>query len=105
MFTKDIILDEEAFKTASDRLKILSDDMQKLKKRIETLMAELRKGFDTPAGEKFFELCGSNLIKPLDDQAHVIEHVAQNLQDARNSYSSVFYEYQTLNSAISNAKQ
>ena len=105
MFTKDIVLDEEAFKTAADKLQILSGDMQKLKTRIETLLAELRIGFDTPAGEKFFALCGTNLIKPLDDQAHVIEHVAQNLQDAQNSYSSVFVEYQILNTAINNASQ
>ena len=104
MFTKNIILDEGAFENASSRLKTLSGDMQNLKTKIENLMSELRIGFDTPAGEKFFKLCGDSLVQPLDDQAHVIEHIAENLREARAKYSSVFTEYQTLNNAITSAQ-
>lgn len=96
----DILLDENAFNTAAGKMTTLSNDIKKLKEDINNLLTELKTGFDTPAGEKFLKSCEDGLLKALEDQANVIEHVSQNLTTARQSYQSVFEEYRNLNSMI-----
>lgn len=98
--TKDILLDSEEFKVASDQLSVLADDMSKLRQDIEKLLEELRTGFDTPAGHKFMDLCKKGLLQPMEDQALIIKHVSDNLNQARTKYESVFTEFQTLNNTI-----
>lgn len=100
LFSKDILLDDEAFRNAAAEFIQLSNDMNLLKKDIQDLLDELKTGFDTPAGKKFMEVCESGLLKALEDQANVIEHVSGNLKSAKNSYQSVFAEYQKLNRMI-----
>ncbi len=100
MFTKDILLDEDRFQTASDQLSGLSTDIKNLRKDINSLLGELEKGFDTPAGKKFINTCKDGLLRPMDDQAAVVKHVSDNLTMARNKYESVFTEYMQLNNLI-----
>lgn len=97
----DILLDENAFDTAAGEMATLSKDMKALKTDIDNLLKELKTGFDTPAGEKFLKSCEDGLLKALEDQANVIEHVSENLKTARRSYQSVFEEYKNLNRMIS----
>lgn len=99
-FTKDILLDEEKFSTASQQLATLATDIKQLKKDISDLLSELERGFDTPAGKKFISSCKNGLLKPMDDQAAVVKHVSDNLTMARNKYESVFAEYMQLNNSI-----
>jgi len=103
-FGKTVVLDSVRFEEASRKLEALSEEMASLKERIQTLLDELKAGFATPAGDKFFAACGSNLIQPLDDQARVIAHISQNLSTAREMYQSVFKEHQTLENLIKNAQ-
>ncbi len=105
LFNKDVILDEEAFSNAAKRLKKLSESVQNFKKDVNKHLSDLEQGFDTPAGKKFIASCKSSLISPLNDQALVIESVADNLLLAKNSYQSVFNEYQALNNQIANFKK
>lgn len=100
LFSKDILLDDDAFEKAAKDFIQLSKDMNSLKKDINRLLTELKQGFDTPAGKKFMESCESGLLKALEDQANVIEHVSNNLQGAKQSYQSVFAEYEKLNRMI-----
>ena len=100
MFTKDILLDQDKFKTAADQFEILSKDMSDLRSDIDRLLDELATGFDTPAGRKFISSCKSNLLQPMDDQADVILHVSENLRQVRMKYESVFTEFTELNNAI-----
>lgn len=102
MLVKDIYLDDGAFEKAVADYKQLTADMKSLRQRISGLLSGLREGFDTPAGRAFFESCGANLLKPLDDQLLVLEHVSANLSNAKSKYESVFAEYKRLNSAINN---
>ena len=102
IFAKDIVLDEEAFELASKRLDDLSDRIQALQNNISTQLNDLKQGFQTPAGDKFFNVCGTKLLDPMKDQARVINHVSENLRNARSSYESVFQEYKELNNSIRN---
>ncbi len=99
---QDVYLDEEAFTTAAAQMAALADEFRGLRDRINRSLAELRTGFQTPAGEKFFKACGSDLLQPLDDQIRVIDHVSQNLETAQQSYQSVFQEYRELQTRIHN---
>lgn len=96
----EVLLDEDAFTEAARKMASLADRMDGLRNRINDLLGELHKGFQTPAGEKFFQACGSALLQPLDDQKRVINHVSENLRSAQQSYQSVFQEFRALNDQI-----
>lgn len=100
MFTKDILLDDDKFSNASERFSTLASDIENLRKDISSLLEELEKGFDTPAGKKFVNSCKNGLLQPMDDQAAVVKHVSDNLTMARSKYESVFTEYMQLNNSI-----
>ena len=102
---QEVVLDEEAFTKAARNMTELAGKMDGLRNRISGLLAELQKGFQTPAGEKFFKACGSTLLQPLDDQKRVINHVSENLTIAQQSYQSVFQEFEKLNRQIEKINQ
>ena len=99
-FGTDILLDESAFQTATSDFSALSTRLQNLRTTIENMLNTLQAGFDTPAGTKFINSCKNNLLAPLSDQKLVIAHISENLAIARQSYASVFTEYQQVNAAI-----
>lgn len=101
MFGQDIIIDEEAFMQASTDLEALNGRLAALRADIENMLTQLEKGFDTPAGAKFNNSCRNILIKPLEDQKLVLDHVSDNLKTAKTQYQSVFDAYRDLNNSIS----
>lgn len=103
-FTKDIVLDDEAFNNAVTRMEKLATRISDLQTDINNHLDQLRSGFDTPAGKKFFAACGNKLLEPMKNQALIIDHVSQNLKMAKTSYDSVFQEFSALNSSIRNIK-
>lgn len=100
IFGKDIILDEAAFTQAADDFRTLSGQLQELRGKIEDMMETLKAGFDTPAGVKFINSCEANLFTPLDAQKLVIDHISETLLLSKQSYDSVFQQYESLQSAI-----
>lgn len=96
----DILLDEEAFKIASQNFKKLADDMETLRKNVNQGLKDLETGFQTPAGKKYVQTFQSKLLDPVKNQVIVIEHVAENLIQAKTQYESVFDEYKQLNNSI-----
>ena len=96
----DVVLDEAAFDKAIADYAALSDKLKKLRSDIEDMMSVLKAGFDTPAGVKFINACEANIFKPLDDQKLVLDHISTTLSEAKQSYSSVFSEYENLQTAI-----
>ncbi len=101
-FDKDITIDEEAFIKASTDLATLSGDLTKLRNKITDLLSTLSKGFDTPCGAKFYNSCEANLLRPLNDQQLVLNHVSQVLSTSKSKYQSIFDEYRNINSSIAN---
>lgn len=102
--SSDIVLDEAAFEKASSEFETLADELQRLRNDIGELIDSLKSGFDTPAGRKFMKSCEDNLLRPLDRQKIVIEHVSSTLNDVKGKYSSVFSEYESLNTTIRSYK-
>lgn len=102
LFQNDIIIDEESFDMAIKDFLELSDNLKELQTSIENMLKALKEGFDTPAGRKFISAYEKVLLEPLKDQRIVINHVSENLNFAKNSYSSVFTDYSELNQAINN---
>ncbi len=100
VFSKNILLDSDKFRLASEQLTVLAEEMSALRKDISELLGELEKGFDTPAGRKFLKACRNSLLQPMEDQAAVMKHVSDNLSMARSKYESVFMEFQALNNTI-----
>ena len=103
VFNKDIVLDEEAFDKAMTDFEALSDKLQSLRDEIDRTLETLQTGFDTPAGRKFVTSCRNNLIKPLEDQKDVLKHISDTLQRSRQEYSTVFREYEALQTTIRQA--
>ncbi len=100
LFAKDVLLDEDAFESASRHFIGLSRDLNSLESDITRLLDELYTGFDTPAGRKFINSCRGNLLQPMRDLSAVINHISDNLIQARSKYKSVFDEFKKLNSII-----
>lgn len=95
-----VVLDDEAFNTASTAFNELAASLQSLRNDVEEMLEALRTGFDTPAGRKFMSSCESNLIEPLEQQKLVIEHISSTLTMAKDKYSPIFDEYGQLNAQI-----
>ena len=103
IFNKDIVLDEEAFDSAVKDFEDLGVRLENLRKEIDQTLETLQTGFDTPAGRKFITSCRNNLIKPLEDQGAVLQHISNTLQQSRQEYSTVFREYAALQTTIHQA--
>ncbi len=102
LFGEDIILDEAAFDAAIRDFAALGLQLQQLREEIETMLTELKAGFDTPAGRKFLNSCEKNLFVPLDAQKLVLAHISASLLESKQAYESVFREYEALCSVINN---
>lgn len=100
VFGEDIILDEEAFDTAIKDFAALGTQLQRLRIDIEEMLSVLKSGFNTPAGVKFINSCENNLFKPLDAQKLVIDHISKSLSESKQTYESIFREYESLQTAI-----
>lgn len=99
-FDRDIVLDEETFGKAIRDFAELDAKLRNLRNEIDRTLETLQTGFDTPAGRKFIRSCRNNLIKPLEVQGDVLQHISDTLQQSRQQYSTVFREYAALQSAI-----
>ena len=91
-----ILIDEEALNTAANRFRELTAEVKALQKDIEDMLNDFKTGFDTPAGKKFYNSCANGLLTPINEQVIVIEHIADNLMQAKNIYAPVFDGYRDL---------
>ena len=95
-----IVLNQEAFKKASDDLAELATDFDTLKSEITTLLEGLKAGWDTPSGRLFISFCEGPLTEQLDGQKRVIEKISATLSMSKTEYESVFTSYEILNNSI-----
>ncbi len=105
IFDTDIILDEDAFRTAVADFETLAGDLDKLRSRIDGMLQNLQEGFNTDAGRKFIASCKGNLLQPMEDQKAVIDHISDTLKEVQGTYQSVFEAYEKLNQTIQSYQQ
>lgn len=100
--SQDIILDSEAFHTASADMKALKIRTENLKKKLESMYTELTTALDTPAGKQVELTADKVLMKPIDDLLLVIDHVSATLTDiiGTGRYKDVFIKFEELNSSL-----
>lgn len=99
---KDILLDSNAFDTASSEMQKLKTRTEDLKTRMTEMYESLKNAMDTPAGDAV-ELVSKNvLIKPIEDMLLVIEHISSTLTEiiGTNYYKDVFIKFEELNSSV-----
>lgn len=102
MLSQDIVLNSEAFNTASKDMEELKERTEKLKKKLQTMYKELATAMDTPAGKEVELTAEKVLIKPIDDMLLVIGHVSQTLTYiiGTHYYKDIFIKFDELNASI-----
>jgi uncharacterized protein (UPF0335 family) len=105
MANDNLIINDEALRAAVKGYEQLEKDVRALEEDIKETISILNVGFNTPAGQKYIAFCRQNLLKPVQDQATVVSHLADSLRAAENAYRPVFQEYQALQEIFKNAKQ
>ena len=87
----DLLIDSNAFNTASAELKKQRDDVDQLITSLSNSVVQLRQDWNSEAGRKFFERFDGKdgMIKHLKEHATVFEHMSTVLIDAADRYDAV----------------
>lgn len=100
LFSKDIVLDQEAFDRAISSFKSISADIQSLQNDINAQLDLLAVGYNTAAGRKFVNTCRETILKIMKEQTDIVDHVSENLQSAKSEYEQVFAAYNAMNNKL-----
>lgn len=98
----DIVLNDEAFATASTDMAKLKTRTETLKTKLQQMYKDLTTAMDTPAGKAVETTSEKVLIKPIDDMLLVIEHISSTLTEISGTghYKDVFIKFEELNSSV-----
>lgn len=97
--THDIVLDENAFTTASREMATLKRDAANLKSKLEKMYENVSTALDTTAGEEIKVTSKNVLLQPIEDMSAVIQHISETLNTVIGSgyYKDIFVKYEELN--------
>lgn len=100
--TYDILLDDNAFITASEAMTALKARTEALKARLENMYRDLTTALDTPAGKQVELTAKEVLIEPIEKLLLVIEHISATLTEIMGTghYKDVFVKFEQLNQSI-----
>lgn len=98
----DIVLDSEAFHTASADMKELKIRTENLREKLDTLYQELATALNTPAGKELDLTAEKVLLQPIDDMLLVIDHISATLEEIIGTgyYKDIFIKFEELNESI-----
>ena len=98
----DIVLDDEAFSTASFEMALLKTRTTNLRTKLQEMYKSLHSAMDTPAGAAVETATEKVLIKPIDDMLLVIDHISTTLTEVMKTgrYKDVFIKFEELNNSI-----
>ncbi len=102
LISRDILLDDTAFLTASSDMGALKTRTEALKTKLEQMYKDLTAAVDTPAGKAVETTAMNVLIKPIDDMLLVISHISSTLSEiiGTGHYKDVFVKFEELNTSI-----
>ncbi|MCR5599330.1 MAG: hypothetical protein K6G33_01100 [Ruminococcus sp.] len=97
--SQDIVLDDNAFATASKDMKTLKSDAEKLKEKLEGMYKDVSEAMDTNAGKELKLTAKDVLLKPIEDMSIVIDHISTTLETIKGTgyYKDIFVKYEELN--------
>ena len=97
--SQDIVLDDNAFTTASKDMAKLKTDAENLKKKLETMYKDVSEAMDTTAGKELKLTAKNVLLQPIEDMCKVINHISTTLETVKgtNYYKDIFVKYEELN--------
>ncbi len=95
----DIVLDENAFSTASQDMATLKRDAANLKTKLEKMYEDVSNALDTTAGKEIQVSSKDVLLQPIEDMSIVIQHISDTLNTIIGSgyYKDIFVQYEELN--------
>ena len=98
----DIVLDEEAFTTASSDMAALKTRAEALKTKLVQMYNEVTAAMDTPAGNAVEFTSKKVLIKPIENMLLVIDHISSTLTEVMETrhYKDVFVKFKELDASI-----
>lgn len=98
----DIVLNDEAFTTASDDMAALKTRTETLKLKLQQMYKDLNSAMNTPAGAAVDMTSEKVLIKPIEDMLLVIDHISTTLTQIMETryYKDVFIKFEELNASI-----
>lgn len=97
--TMNLYLDKDFLESGSSELTKQKEEMEQLKTEIKASFEQLRKDWDSDAGELFFAKFEDDLIKNLDRYIAVFDYMSKNLSTASQKYDEVFRVADTVASA------
>ncbi|MCM1534919.1 MAG: hypothetical protein NC126_03230 [Clostridium sp.] len=98
----DILLDSEAFDTASADMQALKERTENLKRKLESMYRDLATALDTPAGKQLELTAEKVLLQPIDNLLLVINHISSTLDEIIGTgyYKDVFIKFEEFNDSI-----
>ena len=98
----DIVLDDTAFKTASDDMASLKQQAADLKTKLEKMYEDVTSALDTSAGDEIQFTAKNVLLQPIEDMSAVIQHISDTLNTIIGTgyYKDIFVKFEELNECI-----
>lgn len=99
---KDVVLDDNAFTTASVDMMNLVTRTTELRDTLKDLYEEMKKALDTPAGHAINHTATNVLLQPINDLLAVVQHTSDTLNQIIGTgyYKDVFVKFEQLNQSI-----
>lgn len=83
-------IDQDAFEEAKNNYEEYAQRMESLRSKLEGAVGDIRGGWISDGGNAFFKKFDEEWLKNFNDYIAVMEHMADNMQIAKNKYQSVF---------------
>lgn len=95
----DIVLDDNAFTTASQEMNQLKTDAETLKAKLGKMYDDVSGAMDTAAGDEVKIAAREVLLQPVEDLSAVIKHISETLDTiiGTDYYKDIFVKYEELN--------
>lgn len=90
-------VDQDALEAAKTNYKNYAQQMETLRNKLKGAVDDIRGGWKSDGGDEFFRKFDDEWLKNFNDYIAVIDHMAGNMQIAKNKYQSVFDEANKLN--------
>ena len=95
----DIVLDDTAFKTASDDMASLKQQAADLKTKLEKMYEDETSELETQSGDEIKNTAKNLIVQQSEDMSAVIQHISDTLNTIIGTgyYKDIFVKFEELN--------